>query len=1024
MELILAHLSDIHISRATDPVATRGAQIASAIVASTGATVECLIVCTGDIAWSGKKDEYDIAAQLFLDIDKELRSQGRSPTFVFLPGNHDCDFSGGDPVRSMLVDAIRKEPKQAREAEVQKHCIRVQHAFRSFVSELQSKISCLSFSDDLRSEHDYHGNRLQLLNSAWMSSLHEGSGSLVFPEASLSRDLNAFTITCLHHPPHWYTPMTRRDLWRAIAQGSDVVLTGHEHEPDQASIESRADHTLHSHFEAGALQSHSDQTDSVFSVYVIDKTARTCRTYVYSWKDETKQYSWNGVSQEHPRPPEEPLPLNRIRSVRQFEFKPKHALFLSALTMNITHQVVGTLTLPDIFIYPDLSSTKLAVEPSGIKDSILHGKDLLPMAELMPMILITGEKYAGKTALAKTLCADMHERGFVPVFLQPSKKLRTANAWIDAVERSFCEQYHDGLLARFQQLAPSTRAIIVDDADVCVDDSEEIVSHLLSLSKYAGRIILLSETVALDPKVLIRLLQASIPHYQIKPFGYLQREQLLQKWLLLGRGQMDAAALVRKLHETTKTIDGIVGKGFVPSYPFFVLTLLHAADSAVQLEARTSAQGYYFEQLIRTELLRGKQEHAKLDVTLGTLSFIAFKFFTGNVDRMSDHDLRRVVQEFEDLMALDLDYGSLMNHLVDRRMLALDEGEYSFAYDYVYYFFVARYLARNIDQESIKESVRMLCRATDRRKYGDILLFLAHFSNDSFVISEMVNGANEAFKDQPQIDLKKDLAVLTDIKNALDECTYEDKGDALTVRNDLMVQRDAVNETQKISRGADRADRLPDDLEVLNRLIAAIRNMEVVGQVLKNNPGHLDGTKKLEIASAAYGVGARIWRWMLHLLAEGQRELVEDLIREARRDNPGISPEQLRESIGGALVGLVRLGSLGMVKRIALSIGAPELDATYRKLVETVGGDAALLTYLSIRLDCMPGIQTGEVTRVYREISKNPIAAWIIRQLVLEHLHLFQLEPADKQALCAAVEIQYKSGLGVGQRQKLLPKPQ
>jgi len=110
-----------------------------------------------------------------------------------------------------------------------------------------------------------------------------------------------------------------------------------------------------------------------------------------------------------------------------------------------------------------------------------------------------------------------------------------------------------------------------------------------------------------------------------------------------------------------------------------------------------------------------------------------------------------------------------------------------------------------------------------------------------------------------------------------------------------------------------------------------------------------------------------------------------------------------------------------MVRRIGQSIGAPELGGTYKKLLEAEKGDAARLVVASVMLDCFQIPLDAEIAKTAKDVSASPTALWVLRQLVAEHLHIFQVDASEKQKLCAAAGIRYKSGLGTGQRPKLLP---
>lgn len=62
MTALVLHLSDIHIKTSTDPILKRGKDIAASTFSSLPSASHVFIVVSGDIAYSGVKDEYNLAA--------------------------------------------------------------------------------------------------------------------------------------------------------------------------------------------------------------------------------------------------------------------------------------------------------------------------------------------------------------------------------------------------------------------------------------------------------------------------------------------------------------------------------------------------------------------------------------------------------------------------------------------------------------------------------------------------------------------------------------------------------------------------------------------------------------------------------------------------------------------------------------------------------------------------------------------------------------------------------------------------
>jgi 3',5'-cyclic AMP phosphodiesterase CpdA len=90
----ILHLSDIHFDSPRHPLLRRVNPLARA-VASTGRAVDHIVVLvSGDVAQSGTEEQYRVASTFFDELTANLKELLENPgvSYVFVPGNHDCDL--------------------------------------------------------------------------------------------------------------------------------------------------------------------------------------------------------------------------------------------------------------------------------------------------------------------------------------------------------------------------------------------------------------------------------------------------------------------------------------------------------------------------------------------------------------------------------------------------------------------------------------------------------------------------------------------------------------------------------------------------------------------------------------------------------------------------------------------------------------------------------------------------------------------------------------------------------------------
>ena len=72
MKLLLLHLSDIHITSDDDVITSRSPQIVNAVKNLDYSLDLCIVVVTGDIAYSGTDDQYFVAFEFFDSLKQHL----------------------------------------------------------------------------------------------------------------------------------------------------------------------------------------------------------------------------------------------------------------------------------------------------------------------------------------------------------------------------------------------------------------------------------------------------------------------------------------------------------------------------------------------------------------------------------------------------------------------------------------------------------------------------------------------------------------------------------------------------------------------------------------------------------------------------------------------------------------------------------------------------------------------------------------------------------------------------------------
>ncbi|MBN1323814.1 MAG: TIR domain-containing protein [Methanotrichaceae archaeon] len=205
------------------------------------------IVFSGDVAHSGKAEEYEAAAeQLFGPL---LKAAGVIPQRLFIvPGNHDLDRTTFELLPAALLKPLGSDSEVQRwliNDEERSLLLRPFKAFASFVSNYTGQEQPHYAS--IR-KWQIGGKNIALLglNSAWMcgrNSANNDRGVVLLGESQIHDPLKEISnsdikIAVLHHPFDWLAQFDCDHVEGRLMRQCDFILCGHQHKPQATVIKS------------------------------------------------------------------------------------------------------------------------------------------------------------------------------------------------------------------------------------------------------------------------------------------------------------------------------------------------------------------------------------------------------------------------------------------------------------------------------------------------------------------------------------------------------------------------------------------------------------------------------------------------------------------------------------------------------------------------------------------------------------------------------------------------------------------
>lgn len=1019
MSLVIIHLTDIHMGSdvKSNAILNRKQQLSQACCSVLSSNDKVIIIISGDVAYSGKTAEYENAFDMIDYLQIELRKHlGYTPTVLMTPGNHDCDFTVSQSVRNKLLQKVDKTIEV--DAEILACCTSVQQNFFDFValfSEYDPQQICNLYEIEFRS------NKIlfQILNSSWMSQLHERPGELVFPIKAIpdiQTDAYDCIFTVMHHPHNWMHPDNRLEFLGHIRRTTDVLIVGHEHCKDAYKTANEEWAVIELH----GKELQGDRNDSSeFSIYEFDDSLQNFTNY---------HFSWNGAL--YCRISEPSNMFMRNTAISTSILTPSRDCFDGYMDdpgMLIVHEGADNIRLHEIYCWPDLDI--IEIQDSERITNIERINENVPARLLGGAIsIVIGDSLAGKTAFMKMLFREYSRRNECCVLLD-GKSLNTIveKNLRQRIEDGFVQEYGVECLEKYRQLSCQSRILLIDNFNNLPYHDERRSKVLSYLSQYASHIIITS-----DNEIEMRMICAkmdSIPtlstnYYRICYFGNSKRQELISKWYCLrneyanGREQIDLK--ITSASEKINMLLGLSG-GFIPAAPIHLINLLQNIDAVMPASFSGSQYGFLYDSLIQKSLSTiNYTDSGALNIDISVLSALAFEMLRSGSATFSNENLYSVAQVFSARKKVHVDVILLLNNMCQSRLIEkLGSNTYKFRYPYIFYYFAGRYIAYSLRQPEVKDQISYMSQRLYNEKFGNIIIFVCHFANSIDVIDNILLAAYLSLEQYDVFDFDKHAEIFEKAQGIIDRLLSEKiVGTESDVegnrKNHLEFKDKAGIQDGSISEASDISDEEAEKEKYLTSLFAAMRTLDVLGQIIKNYPGDIEGDVKISIIDEIHKLGMRITEALLSTIGYLEEDFIAyviDYIREKKQ------LKESREIIHAAremFAWLVAGMACGMIRKISSSLCNESLLVAVMEAFSTSTSISHKLILQDLHFNLLkkPNIEEAYQLAVELEKNRNTLfARAVLRSIVADYLTYNRCGYNVRAQLCARFGLSDKKAL-------------
>lgn len=1000
MPLLVLHLSDIHFKTAGDVATLRPSSVARS-VKDLDPNVDAVVVAvTGDIAFSGRGTEYSIALGFFERLCEELRHHIDAPIFTAIaPGNHDCDFSGDQGTRQLMIEGLLRQPTPAVVPSVTQVLTDIQRPFFDFLGALCPETKMLPQCEHLIWDTDLLVGSERILvrtyNSAWMSRKNEVQGELLFPTHLLPKQppTHDLVLSLFHHPLNWFESTNSRAFRRGLEASSDIILTGHEHDPDVYRRQSIVE-VWSADVHEGAMFSSGTSQESAFSAILIDLAAAKQKVFQARWHD-------NYYSLRERESAWQPFVRNRARRQGDFYLTEEFAEELESVGASFSHPRKGRLTISDIYVEPNLREVEETEASPSVLTPPISGQSLIQRLASIDNLVVLGAEASGKTTFARRIFKALKSSGSVPVLINAAHLEKADwDSTLKTIHAALNKQYGSNTDERFRQLDRERRALLLDDLQACELNPRARIEVMRQLTGFFGRVIAFSNEVELMQDLAgigAHEAIAGFARFELLDFGHALRETLIERWILAGQEErLSSNDLERRVIHTKRIVDGALGRNLIPHHPIFILIILQQIEANTDIKTASGAFGYLYGTLITAALSRAGRQ-LDIDTAQNYLAEFAANLFGRRKQSLSSDEMGEFHEKYCATYNVRLRLDSVEAAL-GRAELFVFEHEYRFKFRYAYYYFVAKSLAARLAEDEGADTLDLLVNEVYREEFANILIFLTYLSKDRRILGKMLASARSIYEGRPRFSFSDH----TFIESLIDGSVKR-----VLIETDARKSRQAANEHRDRIAEHDREVRSDEDsFNDALRLNEAFKTLQILGQTLKNFPGSLKADVKLEIARECYDLGLRTLRTMLELIERDSNHLIVMLKDKALG---AIAQEERRDRIARRLIAwLAELFSVSAIRRVTDAVGSPMLGPTYEDLLRESDDLPVALVDLSLRLDHMQEFPEDAIRTLAKETDGVRLARGVLCRLVVMHFYRFERPRELRQRVCDLLDMEFR----------------
>lgn len=882
MKILFLHLSDIHFKSNTALYEINPFSLVNSLKCMDSFD-ECVVIISGDISFSGKKEEFAKASLFLVTIMKYIKENllfDKHIHFFVVPGNHDN-----------LVENPKRDLAEIR----QYHHENVDQYFYNDLKELDNfydfayKNSCFCRNKVFEVLPIRFGDftiKFNLINTApfsLISDSNDDKGVHHLPKKEFAKfgfdKSENFTVSIMHHSPEWFWDDSKRMLYSNLYESSDLVFVGHEHLP---SSENKIVNGKYNIAIMNGVALYGTEYERGFNAIILDTDL--CKL-------TGRKFIFDGNSYQST-----PILDATVEFKGRRKFTPTRE-FQAFLNLDVD-ELSGENYL-DYFVFPSLDVKDLSGDMQSYR--LTTEENFIEYFKEKKRVCIEGITKSGKTILAKYICRAL-PKDYIPIFLCSDDFLIRNNERL----MSTVLVNHYGASGTFEEyfLTPiEKRVLFVDDKDLINPKRwDSFWSEYKDKFEY---IFLFSREIwdiDLKRKTLEELSDNKIYRLEICPFYFKKRGEFIQKICkhITHRTDYDLTLKADKINNDIANQVELFQ--LTPSFIYqYVNCYLSFPLSNNTDNVNVFNKVYEANITMRLAKVAGEENVSDIMMALEYVAYYAHFGETHPIYPFTHENFNRWVELYNKDYDNNLKGRFAFDKSVDARIVQeiTDGFKIVFCDDNLLAYFVALHLNRLLIEGEGHQELGQVLSNICYKPNGDILLFLSYIANNAVVLMPIFKSISELMDSWEELNFDKDnvkyITKISQIPSAQLPTHEEKKKLAKTkdaLEEEIVEQYHAQHENVYDYYNHEGSD--INSFE--NKMIRGISYLNLIAKILPNFRSFLKGPQKKSIVSALYTYPNKLLYFVLKEFDENYEKTIDEILEEHPKTKKGVT--MTREMIG------------------------------------------------------------------------------------------------------------------------------